>query len=59
MGANSTQGVALVIFLVAFTCLSTALFSGGNLLLLLLFLVGIAASIALFVRAKPWEHAER
>ena len=59
MGANSTQGVAILIFLVAFTCLSGALFADGNVLLILLFLVGAGVSVALFLKAKPWEHAEK
>lgn len=59
MGSNSTQGVATLLFLVAFTCLSAALFSGGNLVLLVCFVVGAAAAIALHLKAKPWEHAER
>ena len=58
MGANSTQGVAVMLFLVAFTCLSMALFSGGSVIYLLAFLVALGASIALFLRAKPWEHME-
>lgn len=58
MGANSTQGLAILVFLVAFTCLAGALFGDGNLLLVLLFLVGAAASVALFQKAKPWEHTE-
>ena len=59
MGANSTQGLAGLLFLVAFVFLSGALFSGGNLLLVLLFLVGLAVSVTLFLKAKPWEHEEK
>ena len=58
MGANSTQGVALLLFLVGFTFLSGAMFTGGNIVFLLLFAVSIAASIALFLKCKPWEHME-
>ena len=47
--ANSTQGFAILVFLVAFTCLSVALFEDGNILMLLLFLVGLGASL----RALP------
>ena len=50
--ANSTQGLAVLVFLVAFTCLSVALFEDGNILMLLLFLVGLGASLALFLKAK-------
>ena len=56
MGANSTQGLAVLIFLVAFTLLSYAFFSDGNYLYLVLFLVGAAASAGLFLKAKPWEQ---
>ena len=57
MGANSTQGWATGLFLVAFTFLSWSLFDDGNILFLLLFLVLAGTSIALFLKAKPWEHA--
>ena len=56
MGANSTQGWATALFLVSFTFLSWSLFDDGNILFLLLFLVLGGASIALFLKAKPWEH---
>ena len=59
MGANSTQGLAVLIFLVAFTCLAGAFFGDGNLLLLLLFLVVAAVSVVLFQKAKTWEHLEK
>ena len=59
MGSNSTQGVATLLFLVAFTCLSGVFFTGGNLGLILAFVVSGVASAALFIKAKPWEHAER
>ena len=57
MGANSTQGLAVLLFLAAFTCLSIALFEDGSLIFLLFFAVGIAASVALFLKAKPLEHS--
>lgn len=50
--ANSTQGFAVLVFLVAFTCLSVALFGDGNILMLLLFLVGLGGSLVLFLKAK-------
>ncbi len=55
MGANSTQGWSVTIFLLAFTCLAGAFFSGGNILLMLLFLVGLGASLALSMKAKASE----
>ena len=59
MGANSTQGLAILFFLVAFTFLSAALFAGGSLIFLLLFLVTAAVSVALFLKVKPLEHTAR
>ena len=59
MGANSTQGLATLVFLAAFTCLSGALFADGSLVLYLLFLVLTAVSVGLFLKAKPWEHMEK
>ena len=57
MGSNSTQGVAILLFILAFACLAGAFFTGGSIVLLLGFLVGAAASVGLFLKAKPWEHA--
>ena len=57
MGANATQGMAVLLFLVAFTFLAGAMFAGGNLLLILLFVVSAAISIGLFLKLKPLEHA--
>ena len=59
MGSNSTQGVAVLVFLVAFTCLAGAFFAGGNIMFLVLFVIVAAASVALFLKAKSWEHMER
>ena len=59
MGANSTQGLATLVFLAAFTCLSGALFADDSLVLYLLFLVLTAVSVGLFLKARPWEHMEQ
>ena len=58
MGANSTQAVAVLVFLLAFTFLGGAFYYGGNLLLMLLFFVGLGVSISIFLKCKPWEHQE-
>ena len=58
MGANSTQGLAILLFLIAFTFLSGAMFTGGSVLYLLLFAVSLASSVGLFLKCKPWEHKE-
>ncbi len=58
MGANSTQGLAVLLFLIGFTFLSGAFFTGGGIVYLLLFAVSLASSIGLFLKCKPWEHKE-
>jgi len=55
VGANSQQGVALAVFFVAFTLASVGMLMGGNLLFLLLGVVTLGASIAMFLKAKPLE----
>jgi hypothetical protein len=57
VGANPTQSQALMLFLIAFTLLAVAM-AGGGIIYLLGFLVFLGASIALFVKCKPWEHQE-
>ncbi len=57
METNSTQGFAVLVFLVAFTFLGAALFTGGKLLFILLFVVGTAFSVALFHKGKPSNYA--
>jgi hypothetical protein len=59
MGANSTQGWAVLLFLLAFTFLGGAMYTGGGILMILLFLVSTAASVGLFLKCKPWETAEK
>jgi hypothetical protein len=59
VGANKAQGVALLVFLLAFTCLGISMYMEGNVVFLLLFLLGFGISIALFLKAKPLEHAAR
>jgi hypothetical protein len=55
MGSNSLQGWALLVLLVAFTLLSISLFYGGNVVAFLLAVVTMAASIAMFRKAKALE----
>ena len=50
--ANSTQGLAILVFLAAFTSLGLSFFYDGNLVFGLLFLVGLGASAAVFLKAK-------
>jgi hypothetical protein len=57
MGANPTQAVAVVAFLLAFTALSAAVFI-GSIVLYLATAVLLAISISTFRKCKPLEHAE-
>ena len=57
MGANSTQGAGVAVFLTGFTLISAGIANS----VILLELVGAAvvlASLAVFRKAKPWEEAE-
>ena len=56
MENNSTQGLAVLVLLVAFTFLSISLFYGGRIVALLLAAVTMAASIAMFLKAKALEN---
>jgi hypothetical protein len=58
MGANPTQALALLVFLVAFVAIAAALFSGGSILLFVLGFVLLGVSTAIFLKAKPLEHSE-
>jgi hypothetical protein len=55
MGANPTQAVGITLFLIAFVLLAGAL-AGGGILYFLGFLVSLGISIAMFMKAKPWEN---
>jgi hypothetical protein len=58
MGANPTQALAFLLFLIAFVLFAAGLFNGGSILLIILGLVALAASVAVFLKAKPLEHIE-
>jgi len=55
MGANSTQAVAITLFLIAFTLLAGA-FAGGGIILAIGFLVLLGISGFFFTKCKPWEE---
>jgi len=59
MGANPTQGIAVLLFLLAFTCLGIAMYSGGNIVFLLLTVVFAGVSVSMFLKCKPWEDSEK
>jgi hypothetical protein len=56
MGANPTQAFACVVFLLAFTVLSGAIYA-GSVLLYLVALVLLVVSIGAFLKCKPLENA--
>jgi hypothetical protein len=56
MGNNAAQGWAVLVLLLAFTCLSISLFQGGSIVFLVLAVVTMAAAIAMFLKAKPLEN---
>jgi hypothetical protein len=56
VGANSQQGIALLVFFMSFALASVGMLQDGNVVLLLLAVVTFAASIALFLKAKPLEQ---
>jgi len=58
MGANSTQAVGVLLFLVAFVLLAGA-FAGGGILLALGFAVSLGGSVVMFLKCRPWEHEGR
>jgi len=54
MGANSTQAVAISLFLIGFVLLAGAA-AGGGVILVLGGIVLVAASVVFFLKCKPWE----
>lgn len=57
MGANPTQALGVLLFLVAFTLLAGAM-AGGGVIYLIGFAVFLVASIAMFMKCKPWEDKQ-
>ena len=58
MGANPTQALAFLVFLIAFVLIAYGLFTGGSVLFLILGLIVLGVSVAIFLKAKPLEHLE-
>jgi len=56
MGSNSSQGLALLVLLAAFTFLSISLYFEGSILFLLLAVVTMAGAVTMFRRIKPLEN---
>ena len=58
MGANPTQAKAVALFFIAFVCIAGSFAAGLNWPAMIVGLAIAAASIALFLKCKPWEHRE-
>ena len=56
MGANVTQAQALVLFLIGFVFIAAGI--AASMIYIVLGVVLIGASGALFLKCKPWEHQE-
>lgn len=57
MGANKSQGIGILTFLLGFTALSTGLARGG-VIYYLASLVLLGLSVVTFLKCKPLENAE-
>lgn len=55
MGANATQGIAILIMLIGFTLLAGA-FAGGGVILAVGALAVLGVSCFFFWKCKSWEH---
>jgi hypothetical protein len=58
MGSNATQAVGVTLFLVGFTFISSALATGGSVLLIALGIAALGGSSVVLYKIKPWEHKE-
>ena len=58
MGANPTQAQAVALFFVAFVFIAGSFAADLNWLWMIIGLALGAASVALFLKCKPWEHRE-
>lgn len=58
MGANPTQALAFLLLVIAFVLIAAGSFAGGSVLLLLLGVLILGASVAVFLKAKPMENLE-
>jgi hypothetical protein len=57
MGANPTQAMGVSAFLLGFTAIAGGLY-GGKIILYVLGIALLAASVAVFLKAKPLEDLE-
>jgi hypothetical protein len=57
MGANSTQAVGVLVYLLGFTALPLGL-ATGNIIYYLLSVALVGVSVGIFVKCKPLENSE-
>jgi hypothetical protein len=57
MGANSTQAVGVLVFLIGFTALPLGL-ATGSILYYVLSVALLGLSVGIFLKCKPWENTE-
>ena len=58
MGANPTQAQGVLLFFIAFALIAAGLAANINFIAVLVGIAVLGASIALFLKCKPWEHSE-
>jgi hypothetical protein len=58
MGSNTTQAQGLVLFLIGFTFVAGGFAADIGYLYIAIGLALVGASIALFLKAKAWDHNE-
>ncbi|MGA3190276.1 MAG: hypothetical protein ABSF22_24490 [Bryobacteraceae bacterium] len=58
MGSNSTQAQGLLLFLIGATLIAAGVALWGKVVLIGAGVIVLAASVALFVKCKPWEQRE-
>lgn len=58
MGANPTQAIATLLFMLAFVFIAFGCYQGYGYIAVLVGLVVLAGSIFLFRKAMPWEDQE-
>ena len=58
MGSNRTQAMAVVLFLLGFVFMAMGAAGFGGIISFVIGLALVAGSIALFLKAKPWENQE-
>jgi hypothetical protein len=58
MGANPTQAQGVCLFFIGFILIAAGLAANVSIIALIAGLALLGASVALFLKCKPWEHNE-